>query len=126
MPDLLTPQQLERVHRLLDQVAERQRIDFGHIASDVKPDGSLITACDRWSDSAFVQGLAEIAPGEGVLSEEGSQECPSSQAYWVVDPLDGTKEFINKTDEFTVNIALIDNKQAIFGIVAAPVTGKVW
>ena len=63
MPELLTPQQLERVHILLDQVSERQRNDFGHIVSDVKPDGSFITACDRWSDAAFVQGLAEIAPG---------------------------------------------------------------
>jgi hypothetical protein len=73
VPDPLTPQQLERVHLLLDQVAQRQRNDFGHIVSDVKPDGSLITACDRWSDAAFVQGLAEITPGEGVLSEEGSK-----------------------------------------------------
>ena len=81
MPDPLTPKQLDRVHLLLDQVAERQRHDFGHIVSDVKPDGSLITACDRWSDAAFVQGLAEIAPGEGVLSEEGNQECPSTPAY---------------------------------------------
>ena len=80
MPELLTPQQLERVHLLLDQVSEHQRNDFGHIVSDFKPDGSLITACDRWSDAAFVQGLEEIAPGEGVLSEEGSQECPSSRA----------------------------------------------
>ena len=44
MPDPLTPQQLEQVHLLLDQVAQRQRNDFGHIVSDVKPDGSLITA----------------------------------------------------------------------------------
>jgi myo-inositol-1(or 4)-monophosphatase len=62
VPDPLTPQQLERVHLLLDQVAERQRNDFGHIVSDVKPDGSLITACDRWSDAAFVQGLARDSP----------------------------------------------------------------
>ena len=80
MSDPLTSQQLQSLHRLIDQVAERQRSDFGHIASDVKPDGSLITDCDRWSDAAFVEGLAEIAPGEGVLSEEGSQECPTTPA----------------------------------------------
>ena len=105
----LTPQQLERVHRLLDQVAERQRMDFGHIASDVKPDGSLITACDQWSDSAFVQGLAEIAPGEGVLSEEGNHECPSSQAYWVVDPLDGTTNFAAGIPYWAISVARFVN-----------------
>ena len=49
-----------------------------------------------------------------------------SETYWLVDPLDGTKEFINKTGEFTVNIALINDKSAVFGIVAAPVSGKTW
>ena len=105
MPDPLTPEQLDRVHLLLDQVAERQRHDFGHIVSDVKPDGSLITACDRWSDAAFVQGLAEIAPGEGVLSEEGNQECPSTPAYWVVDPLDGTTNFAAGIPYWAISIA---------------------
>ena len=46
--------------------------------------------------------------------------------YWLVDPLDGTREFINKTDEFTVNIALICDKKAVFGIVASPVKEKIW
>ena len=106
MPDPLTPQQLQSVHRLIDQVAERQRNDFGHIVSDVKPDGSLITACDRWSDAAFVEGLAEIAPGEGVLSEEGSQQCPTTPAYWVVDPLDGTTNFVHRFPVFAVSIGV--------------------
>lgn len=85
MAELLTSHQLTGVHQLLDQVAERQRRDFGHIVSDVKPDGTLITACDRWSDSAIVDGLASLAPGEGVLSEEGSKQLPKTEAYWVVD-----------------------------------------
>jgi 3''-Phosphoadenosine 5''-phosphosulfate (PAPS) 3''-phosphatase len=64
-----------------------------------------------------------------VISEENFSEQDLknlSKTYWLVDPLDGTKEFINKTDDFTVNIAMINNKKSIFGIVAAPVSGKIW
>jgi myo-inositol-1(or 4)-monophosphatase len=78
---------------LLDQVGERQRQDFGHMASDLKADGTLITACDRWSDQTLVAGLNQLYPGEGVLSEEGQQRLPLTSAYWVVDPLDGTTNF---------------------------------
>ena len=81
---VLSPEQLSEVHQLIDRVRSRQLQDFGQIASDVKPDGTLITECDRWSDAEIVNGLSLIAPGEGVLSEEGSQRVPSSRAYWVV------------------------------------------
>ena len=84
---VLSDDQLGAVHLLLDRIRARQLQDFGQIGSDVKPDGSLITDCDRWSDAALVEGLASIAPGEGVLSEEGSKTVPNTRAYWVVDPL---------------------------------------
>ena len=87
MTNRLKPDQLNAIHLLLDRVASRQRQDFGNIVSDVKPDGTLITACDRWSDSALVEGIAAIAPGEGVLSEEGAKQVPTTEAYWVIDPL---------------------------------------
>ena len=61
------------LHALVDRVAERQRADFGHMVSDLKADGTLITACDRWSDAALVGGLAELFPQDGVLSEEGDK-----------------------------------------------------
>ena len=88
MTKTLNPNQLSAVNQLLDRVSQRQREDFGQISSDLKLDGTLITDCDRWSDKALVDGLSKIAEGEGVLSEEGSQTVPSSDAYWVVDPLD--------------------------------------
>jgi myo-inositol-1(or 4)-monophosphatase len=84
---VLSDGQLGAVHLLLDRIRARQLQDFGQIGSDVKPDGSLITDCDRWSDAALVDGLASISPGEGVLSEEGSKTVPNTRAYWVVDPL---------------------------------------
>ncbi|WP_413745018.1 inositol monophosphatase family protein [Synechococcus sp. MIT S9451] len=103
--EALTSQQLNAVHQLLDRVAERQLQDFGHIVSDIKPDGTLITTCDRWSDQAIFEGLQAIAPGEGVLSEEGSKSVPSSQAYWVVDPLDGTTNFAAGIPYWAISVA---------------------
>ena len=101
----LSPDQLSAMHGLIDRVRDRQLRDFGRIASDVKPDGTLITACDRWSDAEIVAGLASIAPGEGVLSEEGSTAVPSSRAYWVVDPLDGTTNFAAGIPCWAISIA---------------------
>ena len=102
---LLNSHQLLAVHQLLDRVAERQRQDFGHIVSDVKADGSLITACDRWSDKALVEGLSDLAPGESTLSEEGAKHCPSSSAFWVVDPLDGTTNFAAGIPYWAISVA---------------------
>lgn len=102
---VLSSDQLGAIHKLIDRVSERQRQDFGHIASDVKPDGTLITACDRWSDTAFVEGISQIAPGEGVLSEEGSQSVPQSRAFWVVDPLDGTTNFAAGIPYWGISVA---------------------
>lgn len=101
----LSSQQLNAVHQLLDRVAERQRQDFGNIAADLKSDGTLITTCDRWSDEAIASGLGVIAPGEGVLSEEGSKSVPTTQAYWVVDPLDGTTNFAAGIPYWAISVA---------------------
>ena len=96
--------------------------DFGEIN---KQDGSPLTIADKNANEIILNRLNLLTPDIPIISEE-TFEVESldslSETYWLVDPLDGTKEFINKTDEFTVNIALIDNKKAIFGIVAAPVT----
>ena len=101
----LSSQQLNAVHQLLDRVAERQRQDFGNIAADLKSDGTLITTCDRWSDEAITAGLGLIAPGEGVLSEEGSKCVPSTDAFWVVDPLDGTTNFAAGIPYWAISVA---------------------
>ena len=105
MKRCLSDDQLKQIHTLLDRVADRQRSDFGHIVSDVKPDGTLITACDRWSDNTLVEGLQGISSGEGVLSEEGSQVVPDSEAYWVVDPLDGTTNFAAGIPYWAISVA---------------------
>jgi 3'(2'), 5'-bisphosphate nucleotidase len=95
-----------------------------------KADDSPVTAADLAAHHAIVAGLAQLAPAIPVLSEE---DCDLPQAlregwqqWWLVDPLDGTKEFISGSDEFTVNIALVENGNVVFGVVTMPVTGRAW
>jgi myo-inositol-1(or 4)-monophosphatase len=105
---------------LIDRVAERQRRDFGHMASDLKADGSLITACDRWSDGTLVEGLAELFPGEGVLSEEGDKRVPLSRAYWVVDPLDGTTNFAAGIPYWAISLARFEAGVPVLAVLDVP------
>jgi len=105
---------------LLDRVAERQRLDFGHMASDLKADGSLITACDRWSDEVLVDGLAQLFPQEGVLSEEGAKRVPSSEAYWVVDPLDGTTNFAAGIPYWAISLARFEHGKPVLAVLDVP------
>ena len=105
---------------LIDRVAERQRVDFGHMVSDVKADGSLITACDRWSDATLVEGLAQLYPQEGVLSEEGRQLVPESSAYWVVDPLDGTTNFAAGIPYWAISLARFEAGVPVLAVLDVP------
>jgi myo-inositol-1(or 4)-monophosphatase len=105
---------------LIDRVADRQRSDFGHMASDLKADGSLITACDRWSDATLVSGLNELFPQEGVLSEEGQQTVPHTPNYWVVDPLDGTTNFAAGIPYWAISLARFENGLPVLAILDVP------
>lgn len=95
-----------------------------------KDDKSPLTAADLASHHAIVDGLAGLTPGIPVLSEESASlpypERASWQRYWLVDPLDGTREFIKRNGEFTVNIALIDNGVPVLGVVHVPVSGVTY
>ncbi|MFT5139778.1 MAG: 3'(2'), 5'-bisphosphate nucleotidase [Lysobacterales bacterium] len=95
-----------------------------------KADASPLTQADLAAHRIICQGLAELDPDTPVLSEE-SAEIPFSQRsqwneYWLVDPLDGTKEFVNRNGEFTVNIALILDHAPVMGVVHVPVTGRTY
>ena len=100
---------------------------FGVVAKD---DHSPLTAADLASHHAIVAGLSGLTPDIPVLSEESAAipfaERTQWRRYWLVDPLDGTREFIKRNGEFTVNIALIEQNEPIFGVVHAPVTGETW
>jgi len=94
---------------------------------ELKADQSPLTAADLASHHTIVAGLATLTPDIPVLSEE-SASLPYDirrqwQRYWLVDPLDGTREFVKRNGEFTVNIALIEDGRAVFGVVHVPVSG---
>jgi len=107
-------------------------LDISH-----KSDDSPVTAADIAAHKVIVQGLSALYPDIPVLSEEDPPAWELRQhwrRYWLVDPLDGTKEFIKRNGEFTVNIAFIDNGKPVLGVVYAPVLdvmysaadGKAW
>ncbi len=91
---------------------------------DFKADESPITAADVASHHLIVAGLRDLGHDIPVLSEEGAEipwsERKQWQRFWLIDPIDGTKEFTQRTGEFTVNIALIVNGEPILGVVTAP------
>lgn len=96
------------------------------IAVSTKQDDSPLTDADRRANRLIVERLARLTPDIPLLSEESDvidySLRKSWQRYWLIDPLDGTKEFINRNGEFTVNIALIENGKSVAGIVHVPVT----
>ncbi len=97
---------------------------------DTKADASPVTEADLRAHRVLVEGLATLG-GLPVLSEEGVEDIDPAERrtwtrYWLVDPLDGTREFIHRRDEFTVNVALIDQHRPSLGVVHLPVTGESW
>ena len=94
-----------------------------------KDDRSPLTAADLAAHRVIVEGLRQLTPELPVLLEESSTVPWAERArwtrYWLVDPLDGTREFVKRNGEFTVNIALIDAHQPIAGVVQTPVTGEL-
>lgn len=107
---------------ILDVYNSGQAIDVSK-----KQDDSPLTDADRRAHFLIVDRLSSLTPDIPLLSEESDaidyELRKSWQRYWLVDPLDGTKEFINRNGEFTVNIALIENGQSVAGVVYVPVSG---
>ena len=97
---------------------------------ETKADNSPLTAADKASHINIVRGLKKITPDVPILSEESSEisfaERSSWDEYWLIDPLDGTREFIHRNGEFTVNIALIRNHNPVLGIVHLPARDQVY
>ncbi len=107
-----------------DEILKIYDTDF---AIETKNDQSPLTTADLASHHCLVDGLEKLSPKLPILSEESS-EIPYSErkqweTYWLIDPLDGTKEFIKRNGEFTVNVALIQGNRPILGVVYVPVSG---
>jgi 3'(2'), 5'-bisphosphate nucleotidase len=95
-----------------------------------KADASPVTAADEAGEAVILAGLRELTPGIPIVAEEAVSrgEVPNvgEGAFWLVDPLDGTKEFISGNGEFTVNVGLIDHKRPVLGVVLAPARRLAW
>ena len=113
---------------------EAGRAILKHYRADVaradKSDGSPVTAADHAAEAVILKTLAAVDPGTPVLAEEqvaaGNIPKVSTGRFWLVDPLDGTKEFLKGNGEFTVNLGLVENRAPILGIVHAPVSGEMF
>lgn len=101
---------------------------FGNVEVELKDDASPVTAADRESEAVIIAELAALAPDVTIISEESAEtpEIDPGSCFFLVDPLDGTKEFISGRGEFTVNIALIENGTPAFGLVYAPARSKIF
>ena len=110
-----------------DAILEVYATDFDVQSKD---DKSPLTQADLASQHRIVAGLAALSPELPIISEESGLPAFDERGrwprYWLIDPLDGTREFVNRNGEFTVNIALIDNGRPVFGVVHVPVQGRTY
>lgn len=94
-----------------------------------KADESPVTEADERAEQIILEGLGRISPDVPVISEEASArgtQVATGELFWLVDPLDGTKEFISRNGEFTVNLALVRHESPVFGLVFAPALGRLY
>lgn len=122
-------------HQLLIQIAQKAGAAIMSVYKDpskfggyeTKDDRTSLTEADKLSHNIICHSLSGHFPDIPVISEEGSEIETSVRQnwdkFWLVDPLDGTKEFLNRNGEFTVNIALIEKCYPVFGLIYVPVTG---
>ena len=101
--------------------------DFG---TELKNDDSPLTKADKAANAVICEGLYQLEQEFPIVSEENKlrpySERKNYDYYWLVDPLDGTKEFIKRNGEFTVNIALVHKNRPVIGLVYVPVTGEMY
>jgi 3'(2'), 5'-bisphosphate nucleotidase len=129
-----SPPTVQSLERVLEIAAAAGAAIMPHYGAtervDVKVDGTPLTAADRAAHAVIAAELGRFAPGVPVISEEG--EIPPYEVrrhwtkFWLVDPLDGTKEFVKHIGEFTVNIALIEDGVPSLGVVLAPALGLTY
>ncbi|QID18533.1 3'(2'),5'-bisphosphate nucleotidase CysQ [Nitrogeniibacter mangrovi] len=114
------------IRRAGDVILDIYRTDFEVRGKD---DSSPVTEADEQAEALILPALEAILPGTPVVAEEAvaAGKIPEvAERFWLVDPLDGTKEFINRNGEFTVNIALIEHGQPVLGVVLAPALGRLF
>lgn len=109
--------------------AEIMRVRGSGFATSTKQDGSPVTLADQGAEAIIETGLRRLSPGIPMLGEEAvasGRVCATAAQFFCVDPLDGTRDFIAGGDQFTVNIALIEDSASVMGVVFAPVSGELF
>jgi 3'(2'), 5'-bisphosphate nucleotidase len=103
-------------------------LNVTRITANDKPDGSPVTQADLAADAIIVDGLKELAPNIPVVSEERVDRAtgPYAASFFIVDPLDGTREFIAGHNDYTVNVALVTAGRPLLGVIGAPALGLLW
>ncbi|MEB3290461.1 MAG: inositol monophosphatase family protein [Leptolyngbya sp.] len=109
-------------HRVGQQLLE----DFGQAQADLKADGSLVTASDRWADQALRTAIQAQFPDHGVLSEETVHICPDTDWCWIIDPIDGTTNFTRGIPLWGISLGLLYRGVPVFGYVALPPLGQAF
>jgi 3'(2'), 5'-bisphosphate nucleotidase len=133
LSDIVPVDRTALISALLDHAAAAGGVVWDHFQAGVeveqKGDLSPVTAADRAGEAVILAGLAQAAPGVPVVAEEEASagRIPDvGEAFFLVDPLDGTKEFIKRGTDFTVNIALIEHGAPTMGVVYAPARSTMW
>lgn len=130
--ELLNRRTAEKVAELAELAGEAIMQIYGRddFETEYKEDESPLTAADKAAHRILVEGLEQLTPDVPVLSEESKDISYDDRRdwnnFWLVDPLDGTKEFIKRNDEFTVNVALIRRDEPVMGVVHAPALGTTY
>lgn len=97
---------------------------------EIKADNTPLTQADKASHHIITTCLAELFPEVPIISEEGNEQdnqaAVKSPAYWIIDPIDGTREFVNRTGEFCIAIGLVDGDKPSFGFVSAPTQDTIY
>jgi 3'(2'), 5'-bisphosphate nucleotidase len=122
LAEALVPVAIEAGRAILD-------VRAGHVAVSHKADSSPVTEADRAAEAIILRHLERLAPGAPVVAEEAVEagRLPAvGREFFLVDPLDGTKEFVKGGDDFTVNIALVRDHVPVMGVVLAPATDTIY
>jgi 3'(2'), 5'-bisphosphate nucleotidase len=126
-PALLLPKLLAIADRAGAVILEHYA---GEVTVASKADRSPVTLADEDAERVILEALRELTPDIPVVAEEavarGGIPTVRAERFWLVDPLDGTREFISKNGEFTVNVALVEGDQPLLGVVTAPAKGWAW
>ena len=121
---------LEEVGLLARRAGEAiEEVRKGPLDTEKKADGSPVTRADKAAEAILVEGLRPLLPGVTVVSEEGDVEAAMAGAgstYWLVDPLDGTKEFLKGLPEYTVNVALVEAWVPVLGAIYVSAAGSLY